>query len=92
MKTKIILAAVLAVVMSGCVGMPDSEGWRSSQKDEFLKILETDKYASICDQQALYEKVKESENSQLMTKMLVELYKKSCQRMYHQCLSNREKR
>ena len=71
MKTKIILAAVLAVVMSGCVGVPDSEGWRSSQKEDFLKILETDKYASICDQQALYKQVKESENPQLMTKMLV---------------------
>ncbi|MEA2046978.1 MAG: L,D-transpeptidase family protein [Campylobacterota bacterium] len=71
MKRKIILAVVLLFVMSGCVGMPDKEGWRSSQKNEFLKILETDKYASICDQQSLYTKVKESENSQLMSKMLI---------------------
>lgn len=75
MKIKIVLAAVLAVVMSGCVGMPDSEGWRSSQKEDFLKILETDKYMSICDQQVLYKKVKESENSQLMTKLLVDYTK-----------------
>ena len=75
MKIKIVLAAVLAVVMSGCVGMPDSEGWRSSQKSEFLKILETDKYMSICNQQAVYKKVKESENSQLMTKLLVDYTK-----------------
>jgi len=74
-KIKIVLAAVLAVIMSGCVGMPDSEGWRSSQKAEFLKILETDKYASICDQQALYKKVKESENSQLMSRLLVDYTK-----------------
>ena len=72
MKIKIVLAAVLAVVMSGCVGIPDADGWRSSQKDDFLKILETDKYASICNQQALYKKVKESENSQLMTQLLVD--------------------
>ena len=71
MKIKIILAALAAAVLSGCVGTPDAEGWRSSQKDEFLQILETDKYASICDQQALYESVKESENSQLMSKLLV---------------------
>ncbi len=71
MKIKIVWAAVLAVVMSGCVGTPDSEGWRSSQKNEFLNILKTDKYASICNQQALYEKVKETENSQLMSKLLV---------------------
>ncbi len=71
MKIKIVLAVVLAVALSGCVGISDSEGWRSSQKNEFLKILETDKYMSICNQQALYEKVKESENSQLMSKLLV---------------------
>ena len=71
MKIKIVLAVLFAAVLSGCVGTPDSEGWRSAQKDEFLKILETDKYASICDQQVLYESVKESENSKLMSKLLV---------------------
>jgi murein L,D-transpeptidase YcbB/YkuD len=68
----LILSGVSAMVLSGCgMGTPDAEGWRSVQKDEFLKILETDKYASICDQQALYESVKESENSKLMSKLLV---------------------
>ena len=68
----LILLGVSAIVLSGCgVGTPDSEGWRSAQKDEFLEILKTDKYASICNQQALYEKVKESENSKLMTKLLI---------------------
>ncbi|MCO4844498.1 MAG: L,D-transpeptidase family protein [Sulfurovum sp.] len=68
----LILSGVSAIVLSGCgMGTPDAEGWKSSQKDEFLEILETDKYASICNQQALYEKVKESENSKLMSKLLV---------------------
>ena len=68
----LILSGVSAMVLSGCgVGTPDAEGWRSSQKAEFLEILETDKYASICNQQALYEKVKESENSKLMSKLLI---------------------
>jgi len=71
MKIRVLLAVLFAVILSGCVGTPDSEGWRSSQKSEFLKILETDKYMSICNQQALYQKVKETENSQLMTKLLV---------------------
>ncbi len=71
MKIRITLAVLFAVVLSGCVGTPDAEGWRSAQKDEFLNILETDKYASICDKQALYAKVKESENSKLMSKLLV---------------------
>lgn len=66
-----MLAVLFAAVLSGCVGTPDAEGWRSAQKNEFLKILKTDKYASICDQQSLYANVKESENSKLMTKLLV---------------------
>ncbi len=69
---RLILLGVSAIVLSGCgVETPDSEGWRSVQKDEFLEILKTDKYASICNQQALYEKVKESENSKLMSKLLI---------------------
>ena len=72
MKIKLILAAVFAVILSGCVGTPDASGWHSSQKSEFLNILKQDKYLSICDQQALYQKVRKSENSQLMTKLLVE--------------------
>ena len=68
----LILSGVSAIILSGCgLGAPDAEGWRSVQKDEFLEILERDKYASICNQQALYESVRESENSKLMTKLLV---------------------
>jgi murein L,D-transpeptidase YcbB/YkuD len=68
----LLLWGVAAMVLTGCgVGTPDAEGWRSTQKEEFLAILETDKYASICNQQALYEQVKESENSKLMSKLLV---------------------
>jgi L,D-transpeptidase YcbB len=71
-KTKVILAVLFAAVLSGCgLGTPDAEGWRSTQKDEFLEILETDKYASICNQQALYESVRENEDSKLMTKLLI---------------------
>jgi hypothetical protein len=71
MKIRIIVALLFAFILSGCVGTPDSEGWRSSQKSEFLKILETDKYLSICDQQALYAKVRHSRNSKLMSKLLI---------------------
>ncbi len=71
MKIRVLAAVMFAVILSGCVGTPDSKGWRSSQKNEFLKILEKDKYLSICDQQALYAKVKQSRNSQLMSKLLI---------------------
>ncbi|MBD3791837.1 MAG: L,D-transpeptidase family protein [Campylobacterales bacterium] len=71
MKIRLLIGVLVAVVMNGCVDTPDEEGWKSTQKKEFLKILEEDRYASICDQQPLYEKVKETENSRLMSKLLV---------------------
>ena len=71
MKIRLLVVLLTVVVMNGCVNTPDEEGWRPSQKEEFLKILEDDRYASICNQQALYQKVKETENSRLMSKMLV---------------------
>lgn len=72
MKIRILLTILFALVLSGCVGPKDPSGWHSSQKRSFMKILAQDKYMSICDQQALYQKVKASNNSQLMTKLLVE--------------------
>lgn len=66
-----VITVLAVVIFSGCVGIADKEGWREGQKSEFLKILETDKYASICDEEALYSKVKSSQNSALMTKLLV---------------------
>ncbi len=71
MKIKFLLAAVFAVILSGCVGPVDSSGWHSSQKSDFLKILKEDKYMSLCDQQALYEKVRSGGNTQDMTRLLV---------------------
>jgi len=70
-KVRILLAVAGALLLSGCVGTPDKEGWHSGQKDEFLEILKEDRYASLCDQKALYEKVKQTEDSRLMSKLLV---------------------
>jgi len=73
MKNKMALYVLLiaTIFLSGCVGTADKEGWHSSQKSEFLEILKTDKYLSICNQRGLYEKVRASHNSVLMSKMLV---------------------
>ena len=73
MKIRILLMTAMILLLSGCTGVfgPDKEGWRSSQKSEFLTILKTDKYMSICDQKALYAKVRSNRNSQLMTKLLI---------------------
>ena len=72
MKIRVVLTIFFVLILSGCVGPKDASGWHSSQKSEFLKILKQDKYMSICEQQALYQKVRSSGNTQLMTKLLVE--------------------
>jgi len=73
MKIKILLVLSMAIFMTGCVDLfgPDKEGWKSSQKSDFIDILKTDKYMSICNQKSLANKVISSENSKLMTKLLI---------------------
>ncbi len=70
-KYKVFLVVLTAFVLGGCVGIPDKEGWHYGQKSEFLEILKTDKYVSICNSRGLYEKIRQSNNSVLMSKMLV---------------------
>ncbi len=71
MKIKLLVTSVVAVVLSGCVGGPDLGAWKSSQKREFLEILKEDKYASLCDQKALYTQFQEKEDAELMSQLLV---------------------
>ena len=71
MKIKILLVAVWALLLSGCVGPSDPSGWNSGQKNEFLKILAQDQYMSLCKDRALYDQVRNSKNSKLMTKLLL---------------------
>ena len=87
MKIKILLVVLVAIFMNGCSNFThinldkignirdifgsDKSGWKISQKSEFLAILKTDRYMSICDKQKLYEKVKRNHRSKDMTKMLV---------------------
>jgi len=68
---KLLVFLIASIVLSGCVSTADKEGWHYGQKSEFLEILKTDKYLSICNQRGLYEKVRASQNSVLMSKMLV---------------------
>jgi hypothetical protein len=70
---KLFLGTLMVFMFVGCsvVDTPDKEGWKPSQKEAFLSILEQDTYASICDQRALYEKVRQTEDSRLMTKLLI---------------------
>jgi len=73
MKIKLssILAVVAVMLFTGCVSAPDKEGWHYGQKSEFLEILQTDKYLSICNDRGLYEKIRQNPDSVLMSRMLV---------------------
>ncbi|SHO80386.1 Peptidoglycan-binding domain 1 [hydrothermal vent metagenome] len=67
-----LLAVVLLLAFNGCTGLNvDSNGWRESQRSEFKKILAEDKYLSICNQRSLYKQVLGSNDSKLMSKLLV---------------------
>ncbi len=72
-------AVVIGIILSGCSNTPvqppkapepPKVTWDDTQKKELLTILAQDKYMSICNQQALYEKVKTSQEPQDMTNML----------------------
>jgi len=71
MKRRTVWLAIAGIVLSGCVGTPDSEGWHTSQKEAFLQILKEDTYMSLCGDKALYEKVRSSEDSRLMSRLLI---------------------
>ena len=86
MNIRILLVTLFALLLSGCVGTPDASGWHGSQKSEFMKILASDKYMSLCDQKALYNKVRSSGDTQLMTKLLVEY----TDNLANSCLVNKE--
>ncbi len=68
---KMLSAILTAIILSGCVGIPDSQGWRYGQKNEFLNILKNDTYMSLCNQKRLYEQIKSSRDTKLMTKLLI---------------------
>ena len=70
-KFQLISIIVVSLVLSGCVGLMDSNGWSFSQKNEFIHILKTDKYLSICENKVLAQEIVSSKNTQQLTKMLV---------------------
>jgi len=60
-----------ALLLSGCTGIVDSNGWSSGNKEAFLKILHEDKYLSICNQEKLYNQIKSASDTKLFTKMFL---------------------
>jgi len=71
MRIKVLIVAGVLLLLSSCTGVVDSNGWSSSNKSSFLKILHEDKYLSICNEQKLYQQVKSSSDTKQLTKMFL---------------------
>ncbi|MEA2028355.1 MAG: L,D-transpeptidase family protein [Campylobacterota bacterium] len=72
MAYRVVVLIVVMWVLSSCRGvLIDENGWSGSSKEEFMEILQKDKYLSICDQGKLYNQIKSSGDTKLMSKMLV---------------------
>ncbi|MDQ7083959.1 MAG: L,D-transpeptidase family protein [Sulfurovum sp.] len=70
-KLPIFLIMSMMIFLSGCIQLPHSKGWSYSQKQEFIRLLRTDKYLSICHYQALASEVIATRNTSLMNQMLL---------------------
>jgi len=73
MKLKLLWATIGLFFLSGCAANmgPHTGGWGYSQKSDLLDILETDKYASLCELKPTYEKYLETKDQKLLNKLLV---------------------
>ena len=63
-----------AFILSGCGGsgfLGIGGDWSSSQKDEFLQILQEDKYSSICDMQNMINQYQSTKDDKILSKILV---------------------
>ena len=74
MRVKWIGLLVAVLLLGGCSGVvPGSgkAGWRYSQKSDFLDILATDKYGSLCELKPMYAQYLQTKNASLLNKLLV---------------------
>ena len=74
---KIVKGGMLVAGMlwlAGCTGGPhfgDAQGWSSSQKREFERILARDEYASLCGLEPLYRQYLQNRDTRILSKLLV---------------------
>lgn len=75
MKNKFVYIWIMLflVIFTACNNVNISKGgsWSYSQKQEFLDILQSDKYLSICNKQSLAKSLIHSQDSNRMNKMLM---------------------
>jgi hypothetical protein len=74
MKNRLMYVSVFIGLwlLSGCAEViVGDKDWSFSQKQDFMDILDEDKYLSICDKQALYQEIKQTNSSKRMSEMLL---------------------
>jgi len=70
----IVLSLASAFIMSGCVGsgvLGSGGSWSSAQKDEFLQILQEDRYSSVCDLNGMVSQYQQTKDDKILTNLLV---------------------
>ena len=68
------LSLSAAFILSGCGGsgfLGIGGDWSSSQKDEFLQILQEDRYSSVCDMQDMINQYQNTKDDKILSKILV---------------------
>jgi hypothetical protein len=73
---KILFMGVVAAILAGCsdigtkITKPKSR-WSPAQKNEFIEILEEDRYSSVCDLTPMIEQYKETKDEKILTNILI---------------------
>jgi murein L,D-transpeptidase YcbB/YkuD len=74
MRVKISLIALATLFFAGCQGPSfgggSSGSWSSAQKEEFINILNEDRYSSVCDLQPMINQYKQTKDDKILTKLL----------------------
>jgi len=73
-KYSLALGAGFAFLISGCNGLGgvgSSSSWSDAQKQEFLNILQTDQYSSVCDLQPMIAQYQSTKDDKILNKLLV---------------------
>ncbi len=74
-KYKILGTIAISIIISGCAnigGVGSTNELNSAQKEEFLTILEQDKYSSMCDLNGMYAQYQQTKDDKILSKLLVE--------------------
>ncbi len=69
----IALSLASAFIISGCggLGSTGATNWSDSQRNEFLQILQEDKYSSVCDLQPMVAQYQQTKDDKILNQLLV---------------------